>query len=875
MPPFYQEIENINYPTEFTYGDTIPIPSVDNFKVGDESELTFEWYKVVYSDVYGFEYEGSEKIDFPKDAGDYILRVIASPTDMLLGTYEEFQITVKKKTLSIEFVAPQGVTTELHDSETWYIIDDGEKIDIKVNGLADGDTLESAGIYTDISYYGNGLNENGFPNQPGKDKYVVYYYARCRDELGRYGNYEEIYDVIYVYVRTPINPIPITDSYIYDGNAKSFDVIFSWNELDIPEDHIRYYYITVTDENGNTVKTDTITAYDDSVDGRILYTQAITSSGKYYVTVESQLYDKDSRAYTERTVTEEIEFEVSINDGSLSEIIDLGKYTVSVTSGTETASADVYIKRQIQMLVKECSFNISDQEMEFDIRNIVMEAGGVFLLGHTLTDVELFVNAESGKITVASFKVVDKQGNDVTYLYELNTTVYAWSHSNGGYNVVHIYTNSCDSKCNIWGCDAERAASHSGGYATCSTLAICKDCGASYGDYSETFHELDRIIYLPNYKDLTTHRAVYACCGSEIGIASHTASFAATCTSRSICSECSWEFGELDFNNHSSKDCTYAPDPNDQTKHIATHACCSKQESISHSGGAATCKELAKCEHCGASYGELDPHNHAEAAVAAPDDKDPTMHTRTHACCGASYYEAHSGGTANCILKAVCQYCSASYGELAPSNHANTELVYVTNDKNTSMHDVYHSCCNTFIQKEYHSGGVANCASEALCKYCGEAYGIKDTSVHASSEYSYIQNPSDPAQHMKYYACCGVEIGAEVHFGGAQSCKSGTICEGCGVQYREKIEHTYDNACDAICNACGELTRSLVFHIDENNDHSCDSCGAAVESEPLSGGAISAICVSSVAVAGAGGFSLFWFVFKKRSLAELLKLILG
>ena len=120
-----------------------------------------------------------------------------------------------------------------------------------------------------------------------------------------------------------------------------------------------------------------------------------------------------------------------------------------------------------------------------------------------------------------------------------------------------------------------------------------------------------------------------------------------------------------------------------------------------------------------------------------------------------------------------------------------------------------------------------------------------------------------------------MEIGAEVHFGGAQSCKSGTICEGCGVQYREKIEHTYDNACDAICNACGELTRSLVFHIDENNDHSCDSCGAAVESEPLSGGAISAICVSSVAVAGAGGFSLFWFVFKKRSLAELLKLILG
>ena len=44
------------------------------------------------------------------------------------------------------------------------------------------------------------------------------------------------------------------------------------------------------------------------------------------------------------------------------------------------------------------------------------------------------------------------------------------------------------------------------------------------------------------------------------------------------------------------------------------------------------------------------------------------------------------------------------------------------------------------------------------------------------------------------------------------------------------------------------------------------------DSEGLSGGAVAGIVVGSTAVVGTGGFSLFWFVIKKKSLAELLAL---
>jgi len=80
------------------------------------------------------------------------------------------------------------------------------------------------------------------------------------------------------------------------------------------------------------------------------------------------------------------------------------------------------------------------------------------------------------------------------------------------------------------------------------------------------------------------------------------------------------------------------------------------------------------------------------------------------------------------------------------------------------------------------------------------------------------------------------------------------------------LGHAYDNACDVTCNTCGE-ERTPAKHYSENADGKCDECG---ESFKLSGGAIVGIAVGSTAAVGLGGFSLFWFMIKKKKWSDLI-----
>lgn len=87
-------------------------------------------------------------------------------------------------------------------------------------------------------------------------------------------------------------------------------------------------------------------------------------------------------------------------------------------------------------------------------------------------------------------------------------------------------------------------------------------------------------------------------------------------------------------------------------------------------------------------------------------------------------------------------------------------------------------------------------------------------------------------------------------------------------------ENNHWNECE-----CGDKANTAP-HADEDNDGKCDVCDYAMcnaenpggEIEPdktgLSGGAIAGIAVGSVAVVGLGGFSLFWFVIKKKEICR-------
>jgi len=330
--------------------------------------------------------------------------------------------------------------------------------------------------------------------------------------------------------------------------------------------------------------------------------------------------------------------------------------------------------RDITMWVKECSVDLSSPEIEFDVRNVVMKAGEVFLLGHTLADVRLVVDRDRGEIRVAEFKVVDAYGNDVSSLYRPLTDISGWKHEIGGNNVAHVFDSPCDTDCNIEGCTVTRAAHHTGGSATCTSPAVCTECGELYGEVNVYNHTHSDTIVIPNHENLFTHLVLYSCCGEVAEEAEHTALSPATCTERASCAICGWTYGELDPTNHSSSECSYAPNAEKEGYHSKTHACCGAVDLELHSGGEATCRTLAACEHCNTPYGELNADHHEAAATVVPNGNDASIHNVSYPCCGFATSEAHLGGVATCIAARVCEKCGAGYGEVDFANHASDQI---------------------------------------------------------------------------------------------------------------------------------------------------------------------------------------------------------
>ena len=83
------------------------------------------------------------------------------------------------------------------------------------------------------------------------------------------------------------------------------------------------------------------------------------------------------------------------------------------------------------------------------------------------------------------------------------------------------------------------------------------------------------------------------------------------------------------------------------------------------------------------------------------------------------------------------------------------------------------------------------------------------------------------------------------------------------------LGHAYDNACDVTCNTCGE-ERTPADHVDEDENNTCDICGSEISKDGFSVGAIVGVVVGSAAAVGLVGFSLFWFVIKKKKWSDLI-----
>ena len=212
---------------------------------------------------------------------------------------------------------------------------------------------------------------------------------------------------------------------------------------------------------------------------------------------------------------------------------------------------------------------------------------------------------------------------------------------------------------------------------------------------------------------------------------------------------------------------------------------------------------------------------------------------------------------------------------------------------------VPHVCNPTLVPKVEPNCTTAGKSAYYHCE-CGKNYeDAQGNSVISNLETWGILNAlgheaqdvwsTDADNHWHKCTRCEEQLDKAAHSGGTATCTEKAVCATCNIAYGNTVAHSHGSEWKTDANehwnecTCGDKANTAP-HADENNDGKCDICDYAMgnadnpggdkESEKtgLSGGAIAGIAVGSVAVVGLGGFSLFWFVIKKKKFADLIAL---
>ena len=209
------------------------------------------------------------------------------------------------------------------------------------------------------------------------------------------------------------------------------------------------------------------------------------------------------------------------------------------------------------------------------------------------------------------------------------------------------------------------------------------------------------------------------------------------------------------------------------------------------------------------------------------------------------YYQAYSFGNSDATVKAyVVTEPTAIEGatepSYTPSEHGPYACLVTFRDGTNELSAIFekHTYADAWSKNDTHHWHECICGDRA------------DYAEHSFGDFAVTTDPS-----------C-TEAGSQ-----AKTCP-------CGHSVTETLPalgHRYDHDCDSDCNACAEA-RTPALHLDADEDRICDVCGAELPKDGLSGGAIAGIAVGSAAAVGLGGFSLFWFVIKKKKWSDLIRI---
>ena len=271
-----------------------------------------------------------------------------------------------------------------------------------------------------------------------------------------------------------------------------------------------------------------------------------------------------------------------------------------------------------------------------------------------------------------------------------------------------------------------------------------------------------------------------------------------------------------------------------------------------HSGGEATCTNKAKCEICGAEYGETKPHSYAhikayeylksaatctakavyytsctECGRSSEGTADEATFeygnalghkygewvsngdgTHTRVCANDSTHtetKACHGGKATCTAKAICEVCGKAYGEMKPHSYTHKKSPeYLKSAATCTAKAVYYTSC---ADCGLSSKGTAD---EATFEY-GNALGHKYGEWVSNGDGTHSRVCANDSTHIETKNC----------HGGKATCTAKAICEVCGKAYGEMTAHTFTakSAVSRYLKKAATCTEKSEYYV------SCAGCG--------------------------------------------------
>ena len=264
------------------------------------------------------------------------------------------------------------------------------------------------------------------------------------------------------------------------------------------------------------------------------------------------------------------------------------------------------------------------------------------------------------------------------------------------------------------------ALGHIGGEATCISRAVCSECGNEYGELAPDNHTNDAVWV----KDYLNHREVYPCCNTYASEPSPHTKVSGVCT---VCGH-----------DKSIPSLLIAPSFSHQGSEVCVAVSIMDNPGLAglefrilYNESVMTLTEV----RCGDAFSDMvfTSPNSLESgckfiwdsidgvnlngnilvltfsvaedapagtyAVLISDVKayDGDLEfADTMISYGSVYNTAHSGGSATCIAKAVCDECHEEYGELNASNHVESAEWTITE----STHRQVYSCCGVTVVEE-------------------------------------------------------------------------------------------------------------------------------------------------------------------------------